>query len=359
MRSQSRYSTAFSSPISVNVSRSGSFYYLFGASRIISFSYNGNVPDHGASGVCTTSITLVLANLIADTAACEKGDVLNIYGAGTFPDYTVKERRVSKYTTTVTAYDSCSALDTEFDNSALDNTDQSGDIKLYSQSDVLDMIRLQTGLGNRIRGGGGADRYCKDDLSGTCRSIMERMAELGGYIWAASGADITPVSFRSSSGTIFVGNSAEKTGDTYYSAGAVILTDTTYNVRYDGGYISGNIFKYIESGQVKGNAAIYSTLRTALNKSYNSFEISNAIASGTFTMPAEVTINSATKIALSVSGRYTPAGMLCDISAPELLWDNEAYKPKQAREDRRSVKKGEDLGCFFLNTNGSGLRVKL
>lgn len=305
---------------------------------------------------------MTVTNFVPNTAAIDKGHRLSANG---FPIVTVNDKSVDKYTTTVTAYDSCSKLDKEFDNSAFETetTDPQTGKKVpryYSESDVRAAVSLQLG-GLSIGSPNGQSRYQKDDLSGTCRSILEKMAEVNGIVWADTLGSITPEPFRTGwAGSLAVSNSAEVTGLHTDTTAAVVLTDTNNGVRYPAGLLSGTVFKFVESEQVKGNAAVYTALAGRLeNKAYSSLKVTNAIVSGNFAVPAQVTIGANTYTVLDLSVRLTAAGLLCDMSAPELLNDADTYKPKQTREDKKSVKKGEKVGCFFLNENYSGVKIEV
>lgn len=150
-----------------------------------------------------------------------------------------------------------------------------------------------------------------------------------------------------------------------YTTGEIMLTDTTTGVTEPSSFISGEIFKIIESAVIKGDTTIYGSLRSALvGKSYTSFRITNALTTGSsFAMPQQIIIGQGQQqirmTAYAVNARLTAAGLLCDLSAPELQNYGTFYKPKQVREDKKAVKKGENCGGFFLNENGSGIRIKL
>ena len=345
--------------------------YTFTTDRheIISFSYEANCPDYGTSGVCTASVSAVLANLTPNTAAVAAGDKLSITAINSSAYYTVSDVQTDKYTTTVTAYDNCSKLDAEFDNTNIlaETVDpQTGKTieALYNETYVLAAIATQLSPIS-ISSTTGQSMYSKDDLKGTCRSILEKIAEINGIVWVDTGLSITPIRFIGSqpsyAGSLAVSNSAEVevVGETYHTTGVVVLNDITNGVRYDGGLLSGTVFKYIDSEQVKGNAAVYTTVNGMANQNYTSLSISNAIVSGTFVAPAAVAIGSATKKVLNISARLTAAGLLCDLSSPVLLNDSATYKRKQEREDKKSVKKGEKVGCFFLNENYSGVKIEV
>lgn len=299
------------------------------------------------------------------------GHRLNITAVNSSINYIVKDVQTDKYTTTVTAYDNCSKLDAEFDNTnipaeIIDPTDPKHERTieaLYNEAYVLGAIATQLSIS--IGSPNGQSMYSKDDLKGTCRSILEKVAEINGIVWVDTGGYITPVSFIDGTGyagSLAVNNASDVdiTGETATTTGSVILTDTTNGVKYDNGLVYGTAFKIIENEQVKGNAAVYSALVNRLvGKNYTSLSISNAIVSGTFVAPAAVVIGSATKKVLNISARLTAAGLLCDLSSPVLLNDSATYKRKQEREDKKSVKKGEKVGCFFLNENYSGVKIEV
>jgi hypothetical protein len=298
------------------------------------------------------------------------GHRLNITAVNSSINYIVKDVQNDKYTTTVTAYDNCSKLDAEFDNTNIpaETVDpQTGKTieALYNETYVLGAIATQLSIS--IGSPNGQSMYSKDDLKGTCRSILEKVAEINGIVWVDTGGYITPVSFIDGTGyagSLAVNNASDVdiTGETATTTGSVILTDTTNGVKYDNGLVYGTAFKIIESEQVKGNAAVYSALVNRLvGKNYISLKISNAIVSGYFAAPAAVSISGVPvpKKVLDISARLTPAGLLCDMSSPVLLNDANTYKSKQNRDDQKAVKKGEKNGVVFLNENGSGVIIEV
>lgn len=377
MQCQNRCSTAFSptfAQISVATAQGGAAYHTFTADEIISFSYNGNCPDYGASGVCTSSVSITVANLTPNTAAVQKDYIItSISAAGcTFGAYfIISDMNYDRYTTTITAYDFCSKLDKEFNNSSFAATEKNQKnedvIKLYTETQMLTAMNLQV-TGASIGSIGGAERYSKDDMSGTCRSILETTAAVTGRMWAAnSGNSIVPHQFGdyipgSASGGTAGGNvSISEYSERYdYSSGTpgnIILYDTTNAKEYKDSMQ--NVFKYVDSGLVKGEGQVYSNLKSALNKQYGAFKVIDAIIAGSVAMPLDVAIteNGGTihKTARNVSARLTAGGMLCELSADEMKLDSRTYKPREKREDKKAVKKGETVGKVFLDANFSGI----
>lgn len=305
-------------------------------------------------------------NKSSATPAVQKGDTIRLSGDGYFPDFFVSERSFDTYTTNLTAYDCCSKLDQEFDNSNFDELDANNNIKLYTESEVLAAIRYQTGLTISSPTSTG-EKYAKDDLSGTCRSILEAMSEVNGIMWVCStGSQITHVAYKDYLATATVSDFAEVLADTTQKTfGALVVTDMTYSKMYS--YGSGNVFKYIESNLIKNNSNVGGTLYSRfVNAVYSSFRLRSAKLSTTMfgCIPQQVTYptgtsTTASAIALNMVATYTPAGWLIDYSSPECDPDDDTYKSRLNRELKKTVKKDEKMGVYFLNENGSGMRLKL
>lgn len=327
----------------------------------------GASPDVGFSGIATSSVEIVLVNKTAGVPACQKGDTIRLSGAGYFADYFVQDRAFDTYTTSFTAYDSCCKLDKEFDNSNFDEKDSQGNIKLYTEAEVLSAMRYQTGLsiGSPTSTG---EKYAKGDLSGTCRSILEAMADVNGGMWVCNVSNqLSFVEYTQYLATAAVDSFAEVLSDnSATSFEGLVVTDMTYDKTWS--YGSGNVFKYIQSNLIKNNSSVGGELYNRFRATnYASFTMRNAMLSTTFSglVPQQITYptddqgHTASATVLNITARYTAAGWMCDFSSPECQPPDESYQSRIKRELDKTVKKDEKMGVFFLNETGSGVRIKL
>ena len=346
--------------------REGQTIATFTPSEIISVSYAAYSPDNGFSGIATSSIDITLANKTAGVPACQKGDKITLSNGGDIPYFFVQDRDFDTYTTSLVAYDSCCKLDQEFDNSNFDELDSQGNIKLYTQAQVLEAVRYQTGL-NISSPVSTGEMYAKDDLQGSCRIILEDMTAVNGFMWVCStGNQITHVAYKSPLATATVSEFSEVLADTSQTAfNGLVVNDLTYNETYS--YGSGNVFKYIDSNLIKGNSNVGGELYTRFQGIvYKSFSLKNAKLSTTFfgCIPQQVTYptgenTTASALALNMSAVYTVDGWIIDYSSPECKPANNTYKSKDKRDLEKAVKKDQKMGIFFLNENGSGVRLKI
>ncbi len=365
MRYLSHSSTAFSGfTIALNVYKSSQLYTTIPYNQVISFSYSANAPDNGFSGMCTTSISVTVANSILSTAEVVKGDDITVSSTVFFPTFKVRDATYTKYTTTFTAYDYCGELEQEFDNTNFDVQDTNGDPKLYTQSNVLTAIQSQTGVSVTSERSNVGEQYIKDDLSGSCRDILDRMSKVCGIMFTATtGKNVVGMEYRDNAGALDVSAYSEYMQYYYDRSGKIILTDTVTGEMYTGGTLqTGNVFRLIESNLVKGTASIYTTLTPFENYLYKAFSVTTAlVTTGTAAVPALVTLDSTTdnaRMALNINMRATAAGFIADMSAP-MLDNDKTYKYKEERDQKQVVKKGQKLGVFFLNENGSGVRYQI
>lgn len=360
--------------MTITVQRGGVTQNTFTDSEILSFSWSASAPDIGFSGICTTSISVSLANKGNASAsylyaACQKGDSIIIsYGSMTFPIYYVSSRDFGSWTTNFTAYDSCSKLEAEIDNSAMATVDNQDHIMLYNLSYVMSMLSTQAGISIVCSTDAGL-KFTKDDVSGTIRSVLEDIAAITGGMWVCTTLNtIQFVAFESTPGTdLLISDYSELL---IYNAGttisSIIVYDTTIPQSQDNPttYGSGTVFKYIQSKLIHGNPNVGgSVYQRIMSKSYSAFTMTSAlVASGSFTVPLNVRYGAGyanSKTALSVTARLTAAGFVCELTAPEMEDETDRYKNLAMREDQKSVKKGENLGVFFVDNNICGMRRKI
>lgn len=372
MQRQSHSSTVFSLPITVSVApQYGGIPASFTASEIISLSYVANSPDIGFSGVATTSVNVTVANKTSGVPACQKGDKILITGDGSFPAFFVDSRTFDTNTTTFTAYDSCSKLEVDFDTANFPNIDNNGNVKLYSQSQVFSAMSHQLDMTIGAPSDLGI-QFGTSDLQGSCRSILEAVSEINGVMFVCSSDNgIQPVSFKEFVGLTNIRNFQEVISDSRSTIefSGLVVRDTTCNKEYT--YGSNNVFKIIESSLVKGDTniggALYSRFRTV---KYTGFIMNNATTyMFTPVIPQQINWNiekadgttiSGSAFVLNISAVYTSEGWLIQYSSPEAEPAAVAYVSKDARElKEKVVKQDEKQGVYFLNKNGSGMRVKL
>lgn len=357
-------------PIIIYVIRDGTVVGEFNSSKIISVSYQANSPDIGFSGISTSSISVTLANTSIRTAACQKGDRIVVYGVGLFPDFYVQDRSFDTYTTQFTAYDRCSMLEQEFDNSDFDEYeyiyDQSGEhvintkVKLYNQTAVISALNTQLGFTVTPPEDIGI-KFSKSDLSGTCRSILEAISEINGCMFMCSAYNtIQAVLYKNYIATTNINSYDEVTSDSsYIEFDGLVVNDTTFNKEYH--YGSNSIFKYIDSALVKGNSNVGGALFSRfISARYTSFSMTNAIPSYFATgVPQYLSYGSGGgAIALNISAVYTPEGWLVQYSSPECQPSDNTYQSKDQRLIDLALKQGKH-GNTYVNKNGSGLVVNL
>lgn len=353
-------------PITITVIRDSTTVATFDASEIISLSYSASSPDIGFSGISTSSISATVVNKLQATPACQKGDKIVLGGAGLFPSFFVQDRNFNTDTTSFTAYDSCSKLDKEFDNSTFDDDETVNSkkaIKLYSQTDVISAMNTQLGFTVAPPTDIGI-KFSKSDLSGTCRSILEQISQINGCMFICTTNDtIMAVLYKDYAATANVSSYGEVLSDnSLVTFDGLVVRDTTFSKEYH--YGSNSIFRYIDSALVKDNSnvggALYTRFRGA---SYSSFSMSNAkplyFAAN---VPQQITYSvgraSVTTIVLNISATYTADGWLAQYSSPECQPADNTYQSKDQRLIDLALKQGKH-GNTYVNKNGSGLVVDL
>ena len=340
----------------------------FDASEIISLSYSASSPDIGFSGISTSSISVTVANKLQATPACQKGDKVVVSGDGLFPSFFVQDRNFNTDTTSFTAYDSCSKLDKEFDNSNFDDFDYQYDeqghatgktIKYYNQTAVITAMNTQLGFTVTPPTDIGI-KFQKSDLSGTCRSILEQISQINGCMFICTTSDtIMAVLYKDYAATANISSYGEVLSDnSLVSFDGLVVRDTTFSKEYH--YGSNSIFRYIDSALVKDNSnvggALYTRFRGA---SYSSFSMSNAkplyFAAN---VPQQITYSvgdaSVTAIVLNVSATYTADGWLAQYSSPECQPADNTYQSKDQRLMDLLVKNGKH-GNILVDENFFGV----
>lgn len=311
----------------------------FDASEIISLSYSAQSPDIGFSGISTSSISVTVANKLQATPACQKGDKIVLSGAGLFPSFFVQDRSFSTDTTSFTAYDSCSKLDKEFDNSTFVDTVKANDkttIKYYNQTAVITAMNTQLGFTVTPPTDIGI-KFQKSDLSGTCRSILEQISQINGCMFICTTSDtIMAVLYKDYAATANISSYGEVLSDnSLVSFDGLVVRDTTFSKEYH--YGSNSIFRYIDSALVKDNSSVGGALYTRFRgASYSSFSMSNAkplyFAAN---VPQQITYSvgnaSVIAIVLNVSATYTADGWLAQYSSPECQPSDNTYQSKDQR----------------------------
>lgn len=280
-----------------------------------------------------------MVNKLQATPACQKGDKVVVSGAGLFPSFFVQDRNFSTDTTSFTAYDSCSKLDKEFDNSTFVDTVKVNDktiVKYYTQTEVISAMNTQLGFTVTPPTDIGI-KFQKSDLSGTCRSILEQISQINGCMFICTTSDtIMAVLYKDYAATANISSYGEVLSDSsLVTFDGLVVRDTTFSKEYH--YGSNSIFRYIDSALVKDNSSVGGALYTRFRgASYSSFSMSNAKPlSFAANVPQQITysVGSAdvTAIVLNVSATYTADGWLVQYSSPECQPSDNTYQSKDQR----------------------------